>query len=79
MHKKQLERHIEQDNYFGTLATVINMARQTLEKDMRGPKKNWKARGLIQTNLTRMSKKNSPIFFNESSYIFYDKIEITTE
>ena len=41
MHKKQLEKHIEQDNYFGTLATVLNMARQTLEKDMRGPKKNW--------------------------------------
>ena len=41
MHKKQLEKHIEKDNYFGTLATVLNMARQTLEKDMRGPKKNW--------------------------------------
>lgn len=41
MHKKQLEKHIERDNYFGTLATVLNMARQTLEKDMRGPKKNW--------------------------------------
>lgn len=41
MHKKQLEKHIEQDDYFGTLATVLNMARQTLEKDMRGPKKNW--------------------------------------
>ena len=41
MHKKQLERHIDQDDYFGTLATVLNMARQTLEKDMRGPKKNW--------------------------------------
>ncbi|MCR4342592.1 MAG: hypothetical protein NUV40_01650 [Patescibacteria group bacterium] len=41
MHKKQLERHIENDDYFGTLATVLNMARQTLEKDMRGPKKNW--------------------------------------
>ena len=41
MHKKQLENHIENDDYFGTLATVINMARQTLEKDMRGPKKNW--------------------------------------
>jgi len=41
MHKKQLERHIEQDDYFGTLATVLNMARQTLEKDMRGPKKSW--------------------------------------
>ena len=41
MHKKQLERHIEQDDYFGTLATVLNLARQTLEKDMRGPKKNW--------------------------------------
>jgi len=41
MHKKQLEKHIEQDNYFSTLATVLNMARQTLEKDMRGPKKNW--------------------------------------
>ena len=41
MHKKQLEKHIEQDNYFGTLATVLNMARQTLEKDMRRPKKNW--------------------------------------
>jgi hypothetical protein len=41
MHKKQLERHVEQDNYFGTLATVLNMARQTLEKDMRGPKKDW--------------------------------------
>ncbi|KKR58928.1 MAG: hypothetical protein UT97_C0020G0019 [Parcubacteria group bacterium GW2011_GWC2_40_31] len=39
MHKKQLENHIENDDYFGTLATVINMARQTLEKDMRGPKK----------------------------------------
>ena len=41
MHKKQLEKHIESDDYFGTLATVLNMARQTLEKDMRGPKKNW--------------------------------------
>lgn len=41
MHKKQLERHIEQDDYFGTLATVLNMARQTLEKDRRGPKKDW--------------------------------------
>jgi hypothetical protein len=41
MHKKQLEKHIEQDNYFGTLATVLNMARQTLEKDRRGPKKDW--------------------------------------
>lgn len=41
MHKKQLERHIEQGNYFGTLATVLNMARQTLEKDQRGPKKDW--------------------------------------
>ncbi|HEY4500286.1 MAG TPA: hypothetical protein VJH25_00660 [Candidatus Paceibacterota bacterium] len=41
MHKKQLENHIENDDYFGTLATVLNMARQTLEKDMRGPKKNW--------------------------------------
>jgi hypothetical protein len=41
MHKKQLERHIENDDYFGTLATVLNLARQTLEKDMRGPKKNW--------------------------------------
>ena len=41
MHKKQLERHIGKDDYFGTLATVLNMARQTLEKDMRGPKKNW--------------------------------------
>lgn len=41
MHKKQLEKHIEQNDYFGTLATVLNLARQTLEKDMRGPKKNW--------------------------------------
>ena len=41
MHKKQLENHIINDDYFGTLATVLNMARQTLEKDMRGPKKNW--------------------------------------
>lgn len=41
MHKKQLERHIENDDYFGTLATVLNMARQILEKDMRGPKKSW--------------------------------------
>jgi hypothetical protein len=41
MHKKQLEHHIINDDYFGTLATVLNMARQTLEKDMRGPKKNW--------------------------------------
>jgi len=41
MHKKQLEHHITNDDYFGTLATVLNMARQTLEKDMRGPKKNW--------------------------------------
>ncbi len=41
MNKKRLERHIEQDDYFGTLATVLNLARQTLEKDMRGPKKNW--------------------------------------
>jgi len=41
MHKKQLEKHIEQSDYFGTLVTVLNMARQTLEKDMRGPKKNW--------------------------------------
>ncbi len=41
MHKKQLEKHIENDDYFGTLAAVLNMARQTLEKDMRGPKKNW--------------------------------------
>jgi hypothetical protein len=41
MHKKQLEHHIANDDYFGTLATVLNMARQTLEKDMRGPKKNW--------------------------------------
>jgi hypothetical protein len=41
MHKKQLERHIEQENYFGTLATVLNMARQTLEKDQSGPKKDW--------------------------------------
>jgi len=41
MHKKQLERYIEQDDYFGTLVTVLNLARQTLEKDMRGPKKNW--------------------------------------
>lgn len=41
MHKKQLERHIENDDYFGTLAAVLNMARQTLEKDMRGPKKSW--------------------------------------
>lgn len=41
MHKKQLEKHIEKDNYFGTLETVLNLARQTLEKDMRGPKKNW--------------------------------------
>ena len=41
MNKKRLERHIEQDDYFGTLAAVLNLARQTLEKDMRGPKKNW--------------------------------------
>jgi len=41
MNKNRLEKHIEQDDYFGTLATVLNMARQTLEKDMRGPKKNW--------------------------------------
>jgi len=41
MHKKQLENHIANDDYFGTLATVLNLARQTLEKDMRGPKKNW--------------------------------------
>ena len=41
MHKKQLEKHIEQDDHFGTLATVLSMARQTLEKDMRGPKKDW--------------------------------------
>ena len=41
MHKRQLEKHIEQDDYFGTLATVLNMARQTLEKDRRGPKKDW--------------------------------------
>lgn len=41
MHKKQLEKHITDNNYFGTLATVLNMARQTLEKDRRGPKKNW--------------------------------------
>ncbi|MBI3589115.1 MAG: hypothetical protein HY093_01730 [Candidatus Liptonbacteria bacterium] len=41
MHKKQLENHIINDDYFGTLATVLNLARQTLEKDMRGPKKNW--------------------------------------
>jgi len=41
MHKKQLEKHIANDDYFGTLATVLNLARQTLEKDMRGPKKNW--------------------------------------
>ncbi len=41
MHKRQLEKHIEKDDYFGTLATVLNMARQTLEKDMRVPKKNW--------------------------------------
>ena len=41
MNKKQLEKHIEQNNYFGAMAAVLNMARQTLEKDMRGPKKNW--------------------------------------
>ncbi len=41
MNKKQLEKHIEQDNYFGAMVAVLNMARQTLEKDMRGPKKNW--------------------------------------
>jgi len=39
MHKKQLERHIDQGDYFGTLAMVLNMARQTFEKDMRGSKK----------------------------------------
>jgi len=30
---KGLEFHIEQDDYFGTLATILSLIRQTIEKD----------------------------------------------
>ena len=32
--KQQIEFHIKSDDYFGSLATTINFAKQTLEKDL---------------------------------------------
>jgi hypothetical protein len=32
--KQQIEFHIESDDYFGTLAAVIDLAMQTFEKDL---------------------------------------------
>ena len=33
MSKKSLEFHIESDDYFGTLATVLGLAEETILKD----------------------------------------------
>jgi len=33
MNKKSLEFHIKSDDYFGTLATVLSLIKQNLEKD----------------------------------------------
>jgi len=40
MNRKQVKKHIEQDDYFGTLATVLDLARQTLERNRKKPKQN---------------------------------------
>lgn len=41
MDKKQIEFHIESDDYFGTLATVLDLVRQALEEKQKGPKQAW--------------------------------------
>lgn len=38
MNKERIEKHIEQSNYFGTLAAVLSLARQTLERGGMGRK-----------------------------------------
>jgi len=59
MNIKRIEKHIEQNDYFGTLATVLDLARQTLERDKKGSKPNWQIKLL-------KSLKDDLIFLQEN-------------
>ncbi len=44
MNKRQVEKHIKQNDYFGTLATVLDLTRQTLEQNKKSPEQNRQIR-----------------------------------
>lgn len=41
MNKQGLEKYIADGDYFGTLATVLDLVRQALEEKQKGPKQAW--------------------------------------
>jgi hypothetical protein len=67
MNRKRIEKHIEQNDYFGTLATVLDLACQTLERDKKGLKPNWQIKLL-------KSLKDDLVFLQEN-YKIVKKIE----
>ena len=61
MSKESVEFHIKNDDYFGTLATVISLIRQNLESN-----------GLSKNNKSLVELENNLVFM-QSNYIIIKK------
>lgn len=55
MNKKSLEFHIKSDDYFGTLATVLSLINQSMERDNINKKYTKTMNGLVR-NLMYLQK-----------------------
>jgi len=58
MDRKQIKRHIKAEDYFGTLATVLDLARQELEQNKKRPNPNWQIKLLknLRDNLVYLQE-----------------------
>ena len=57
--QQQIKFHIKSDDYFGTLAAKIDLAKQTFEKDSNKTKENEVKEDEEPPKITPKKKKNS--------------------